>query len=540
MAYPTTFSWPITAPTASAPPNVPNPGPPVPGSQTSKDIRKQQFERGIKWANVPGGRADNLIHGGARVYHVNSVVNVTQETSDKTGNSGVVVFRHRKRYAATPNRILHIEVRVSDRFSNPVFPFTGQYAPGTHLANIDNGFWNVQSIVPFARNCYMGDIFSLLYASGSIWVAGGLSNSQAPLSSAITFNTGTNAWAVLPDMPGPKSEGAGCTLSNGDILVQGGSGSVASELTASYRFLTASNAWQVIPGTICQRKDHQIIRLFTPANGFVFAPGGTGLSGSGLLPFTGSELFNPNTNLWYANQVSGTSGYMPPIPIYPYNREGYTLTTIPNGSGSCVLIGGRDPLTGESNSNVLLFTPPNVTLPGSQGTWRIEPSMSFVRADHQAIALDDGRVMILGGNGGRTANLKSLLPMYMGGQYGSLSAISEVEIYDYRDHTVTSIGQMRDARANFAAALLSHDSAEGRIVVAGGNNIDTFLSGVEICDVESFSWQRVTSLQVPVAQHKMFQISSGTSAPYRFVVPSGLLTGSTSNHTSSQVFQTNG
>lgn len=539
MPYPTTYTWPITQPTASAPPVLPNPGPPVAGVATSEDPRKTQFERGIKWANVPGGKADNVIHGGERVYHVNSVQNVflppVADLPDRT--NGLVAFRNAARYTPTPASVLGFDRRSSDRFGNPVFPFTGRYTGSQGLPVFDAGFWNVQSTVPLARYRYMGDNNPLFVQSGTVWIAGGLDSTGTPVSGAAVFNTGTNAWAVLPDMPQPKSDGFGVTLSMGDILVHGGSGSIGAEASASYRYSTGSNSWAILSPTITAHKHHRMVKIL---DGRVFLPGGTGLSGSGLVPYTGSELFEPDTNTWFANSAS-----LPPIPIYPYDREGYTLDLLQDGS--VLLTGGRDSRNGEANSHVLRFFPfnkgnnsQNPYFPRLTGSWTIEPSMSFVRSDHRTVVLDDGRVLIMGGNGGTAPNLKSFLPMYMGGQFGGPQAISDVELYDPVARTVTKIGQMRDARANFSAKLLSKDSSEGRVLVIGGENINTILSGTEICDIETFSWFRSTPLQVAVSQMRGFQISSGSSSPYRFIIPSGLLTGSVNAFTASQVFQTNG
>lgn len=72
------FSWDLTSQAISG--SAPNPGTYAPSVPLfGKDARKSQFERGIKWANVPGGRADFVVHGGPRVYHVNSLCNLQQQ-----------------------------------------------------------------------------------------------------------------------------------------------------------------------------------------------------------------------------------------------------------------------------------------------------------------------------------------------------------------------------------------------------------------------------------------------------------------------------
>lgn len=126
---PTSYSWDLTSPAFSG--SLPNPGPYVASIPTGLDARKKQFERGIKFANVPGGRADFVVHGGPRVYHVNSVMTMLQTTSDRierTGvYSGVVKFRFRNhRRFPVPASVNKVEYRSCNEYTEPVFPFTGR------------------------------------------------------------------------------------------------------------------------------------------------------------------------------------------------------------------------------------------------------------------------------------------------------------------------------------------------------------------------------------------------------------------------------
>ena len=106
--------------------------PTVTNPRFGDDPRKTQFERGIKWANVPGGRADFVVHGGPRVYHVNSLCNLQQQVISNeiprsakggygsSGFDGTIRFR---RVEIPP--ALRGEGRNLDRFGNVVYPFTG-------------------------------------------------------------------------------------------------------------------------------------------------------------------------------------------------------------------------------------------------------------------------------------------------------------------------------------------------------------------------------------------------------------------------------
>jgi hypothetical protein len=89
---------------------------------------------------------------------------------------------------------------------------------------------------------------------------------------------------------------------------------------------------------------------------------------------------------------------------------------------------------------------------------------------------------------------------------------------------------------------LRHDAAEGRVLVAGGFNDETYLSGAEIFDYEHRGWHEVTHMQQPSARARIFNLNLDTSqSPWVFMMPSGETTGSRPNALAgSQVFQTNG
>jgi hypothetical protein len=88
--------------------------------------KKLQFARGIKFANVPAGRADNVVVFGSQIFHVNGVMSPSSDPSDRSNNSGVVVFRGNDlRKIKVPTSLRHYDARSVDAYGNPVFSFTG-------------------------------------------------------------------------------------------------------------------------------------------------------------------------------------------------------------------------------------------------------------------------------------------------------------------------------------------------------------------------------------------------------------------------------
>jgi hypothetical protein len=547
------------------------------------DPRKKQFGSGIRFANVPGGKSTNAqqLNGKGQVFHVSTVIGAMGHVDMFSDKSGVVQSRRRANFRPVPAAVRHFEINGSDRFGNPITPGVGQYPPGFQFVTIDDGFWNNTPLqnVMFPVSRYMA---LQLTGSNYIFKVGGLDATGTPSSGSEIYNTGSSLWINIPPMPGPKSYGAMALLPNGDVLVLGGSGSSAADSTASFHYSQTASVWFPTPflsSALCPRYEFSMIAL---NDGRIFAPGGCGLL-SGTSQFTGSELFIPSgTGGVYANPRveywTGSAG----IPLYPFNREGYSLTKL--NDGTVLLLGGHDPLTLQPYAHALRFVPSNISLPGSNGSWVVEPSMSFARSGHRAILLDDGKVLVAGGNGGPESNLAGRLPWQVASQYGARAAIPDAEVFNpgpgvgpdvgwsgsisthlgsftgsdggryitgsftwsqpliYGSGSWSQAGQMRKARTHFSMIALRHDAAEGRVLVAGGFNDETYLSGAEIFDYEHRGWHEVTHMQQPSARARIFNLNLDTSqSPWVFMMPSGETTGSRPNALAgSQVFQTNG
>lgn len=578
MPLPTTYTWPLPAPTGSSPPPPFNPGPPVTSLPSFSDPRKLQFGPGIRFANVPGGKASNAqqLNGKGQVFHVSTVIGAHGHADSIDDKSGVVQSRRRSNFKRVPAAVRHYETRQSDRFGNPVTPGVGQYPPGYQFVTIDPGFWNATALqnVKFPVSRYT----ALPLADLRIFKAGGLDATGTPSSGSEIYATGSGIWANLPDMPGQKSLGASALLPNGDVLVLGGSGSSAADSTSSFHYSIVQNSWKVtsVPsGTIVPRQDFQIIAL---NDGRILAPGGCGLL-SGTSQFTGSELFIPSgTGGTYGNPPNEYWTGSISIPLYPFNRRGYTLTKL--NDGSVLMLGGYDPQTLQNYAHALRYVPSNISLPGSRGTWIIEASMSFARSGHAACLLDDGKVLVAGGNGGPGSNLAGAFPWPMGAAQGSRVAIPEAEIFNPGNATLTDsgwsgsittrigsvtasdggiyttgsfawsaplvygsgtwslAGQMRRKRARFAIMPLRLDGHEGRVLVAGGFDDNTYLTSSELFDYEFKTWTEITPMQQPSAWVMAFLLSNN---PYQVMVPSGETTGSLPNALSvTQILQTTG
>lgn len=518
---PTSYTWEISVTQLTG--TAPSPGPyvPQPPAYGSGDPRKVQFERGIKFANVPGGRADFVVHGGPRVQHVNSVANILQtpgDTLSKTGTySGDVKFRFRSyRRFPVPDSVSKIEFRSSNRYTDPIFPFTGQYPPDHQFFVLGSGTVVMQGDMPYGMS---------RYAAGNlpdfrVIVAGGFLSSSVgfqALSGAHTYFSGTGAWTALPDMPSAKIYPAGVVLSGtGDFFVIGGSsgsGWDPVEGVRAYRYVHASGAWfPTATDASVPRSDFEVVQI---ADGRVFIPGGLNVA------FTGSELWDPSTN-----QFSATL----PIPLEPYNREAYTTTLL--SDNSVMVCGGWDPMDRKPLRHAFRFYP-------SLMSWSIEPSMSFGHAGHQASFID-GKLLVMGGyDPDEITTFPFPFPGPPAGQGSEYSSFAATEIYDFNTRVWTTTTPMPVPRARFGSFAYNRDG--GRVIVFGGHDKFVPTKEVDVFIFETEQWLAVAPLASGVFDIKAVALEPNNAFNnFKILIPGGILTGSSPMFSGSQLYNTSG
>ncbi len=169
-------------------------------------------------------------------------------------------------------------------------------------------------------------------------------------------------------------------------------------------------------------------------------------------------------------------------------------------------------------------------------------TMTTPRADHSAIALQDGRVLIAGGTvnanvGGVTSSAEIYDPnahsfaatgsmtgprqgatatllndgrvLLAGGvrNIGFRSQLASAELYDPVAGTFTATGSMHTPREGHTATLLR----DGRVFVAGGSDNGTHtLSSAEIYDPATGTWSPAGHMTVPRVAHVAVPLRNGT------------------------------
>lgn len=152
--------------------------------------------------------------------------------------------------------------------------------------------------------------------------------------------------------------------------------------------------------------------------------------------------------------------------------------------------------------------------PGS-GTWTATGSMLTGRYRHSATLLPDGKVLVAGGNVGSSAQL------------GSGCCLANAELYDPVTGTWTATGTMIEPRVAHSATLL----LDGTVLVAGGDsaNLNGTTPGAEVYDPASRSWTATgamiergssryahTAVLLPNAKVLMVGGNIGNAAPELF------------------------
>jgi hypothetical protein len=168
-----------------------------------------------------------------------------------------------------------------------------------------------------------------------------------------------------------------------------------------------------------------------------------------------------------------------------YARDGYAGAVLPDGK---VLVTGGDVHLGPDTptTSCELYDP-------VPGTWSAAGPLGTARSFHNAILLNNGQVLIVGGASGGSGS----------------SCLTSCELYDPSTNTCSPTGSMAEGRALIGIWLLSN----GKVLVAGG--IPTFVIGTslgtsELYDPSTGLWTPTGDLNTAVGGPSAVTLSDGT------------------------------
>lgn len=211
-----------------------------------------------------------------------------------------------------------------------------------------------------------------LLTSGDVLIVGGMGGSETPLTGAERFDRRTGRFVpVAGDGTRRKSHSA-TRLRDGRVLIAGGLDAANRYLDDMMLYDPRTGAFTSTGRLTTARSDHQAVLL---DDGRVLLVGGVG---TGWTFLASAEIYDPRTG------VSTATGSM------AETRESHVAVKLADGR---VLVAGGH--RGRRN-DIVLFRSSEIFDPTS-GKFTASGAMSTRRHKHDAVALADGRVLILGG-----------------------------------------------------------------------------------------------------------------------------------------------
>ncbi len=201
---------------------------------------------------------------------------------------------------------------------------------------------------------------------GSVLVAGGIDGAGRAVAATEHWHSSDNRWAVEADLIEPRGFQQATALSNGDVLISGGVRSMDGDkpgkpATLLERWRAAEGGWLRAGVMPFVTYDQLAVR---GANDLVY-----------LFGYNGS--YSSATWVWAPHESEN---------LVVEHREASTITRLPDGR--FLLAGGRD--YRDLISAAFVYDP-------EARRWTSANPMHLGRADHHAVVLQDGRVLVVGG-----------------------------------------------------------------------------------------------------------------------------------------------
>jgi Kelch motif/Galactose oxidase, central domain len=302
-------------------------------------------------------------------------------------------------------------------------------------------------------------------------------SSAIPAVTAAPAATASPVLTVAPSstpqgLKGPLGDGrqiqTATLLADGGVLVAGGFNSGDGPLASATRYDPGTGVFKPTGSMANARGSHTGTLL---PDGKVLIAGGGPRSWTGGDPtfLAAAELYDPETGTFKATGSMSTP------------RESHTATLLADGR---VLITGGEDRVDHAVATAEIYDP-------KTGTFSATGSMTVARAFHTATRLSDGRVLVVGGNAGTWS--------YDG------PFLASAETYNPKTGTFGPTGSMATPRAWHTATRL----ADGRVLVAGGENARTDLASAEIYTPKTGTFSPAGSMTVGRVYHAAALLSDG-------------------------------
>ncbi|AUX45251.1 uncharacterized protein SOCE26_067320 [Sorangium cellulosum] len=312
-----------------------------------------------------------------------------------------------------------------------------------------------------------------LLADGRVLVAGGVVPvsdekyaSKRPVASALLFQPEDGRWIAADPMHPARAYHAAARLTDGRVLVAGGETGDEPNIdvvSSAALFNPATLRWTPTASMHTARQLHTMTLL---ADGRVLAVGGMVRFSEFLAT---SEIFDPETERWTS------TGPLTSV------RIAHTATLL--HSGRVLVTGGV--LPGKDGGDGMLDTAE--VFDPETGAWReVTQRMREGRTLHTATLLDDGRVLIAGGD--------------------TFSGSATAEVFNPESQRWEAAAPLNVRRTKQPAALLEN----GCVLIAGGVAQNRgAISSVELFDPRTFTWRAASPMTVRRSAHSATRLLDG-------------------------------
>jgi hypothetical protein len=298
-----------------------------------------------------------------------------------------------------------------------------------------------------------------LLPSGKVLVTGGWNNSDGNLFSCELYDPTTNSWSSTSPMNHARGYHSATLLLSGEVLAAGGEDENSNLSHTAEIYDPIEETWTPVGSMAFKRESFGLVTL---GNGEGIALGGHSTPSDPIA----TETFDPNSNTWTTVGSLSTSRE---VPIAVTLLDGRALTA--GGWGH----------TGGNTKDTEIYDPSLLQL----NKWTVTGPMNIDRAGHMAVTLNDGRVLVTGGESSHRG---------LGGS-DPITTQSQGEIFSVSSNTWSLIANASFRREAHGMALFN----DGRVLVAGGNGIDNQSNPLETATAEIYdpildSWTTVESL----------------------------------------------
>lgn len=224
-----------------------------------------------------------------------------------------------------------------------------------------------------------------LLQDGRVLVAGGFNTDN--IKTAELYDPATETWTPTGDLNVARYWHTATLLPDGSVLIAKGSndGDLASTLSSAERYDPTSGTWKLLDDP---NQYASVLHTATlMADGKVLFTGGyPGNEGQGdPTTLALSELFDPVAGTW---EMVGNLDEA---------RNGHTATLLPDGN--LLVAGGYDWNIRFYDYKLPLYVGRAELYDPATGTWTAGASLVAARYGHTATLLQDGSVLVVGGDG---------------------------------------------------------------------------------------------------------------------------------------------